>query len=104
MWMGRGFDTDGDGENDLFIASQLSKKDSQAVGVGMLLTGFVLAVAFGVVLVLEWFGKGSNQQALAAGASTLWSWVVTVSFYGFYGLLITFAAALMILVILSKKQ
>ena len=104
MWVGRGFDTDDDGDNDVFIASKLSPKEAGLMVVGILGVLLVLAVTCGIVVVMEWFGKAQNQQAVVAGASTLWSWVVTVSFYGFFGLLALLAVSLVILGILYGKE
>jgi hypothetical protein len=107
MWVGRGFDSDGDGDNDFFMATQvqpLSPKQAGAIGavvVGLVVLG---AIALGLALVIEWFGNAQNQHALATGAAAVWSLVIKICFWGFLGLAMVTGIAVMILGIVYGKR
>ena len=74
MFIGRGFDTDGDGNNDLFVGQKLNGEQQRAFGCAMF---FGLGIALFAVLmssaasnegigVWEWMWKSSGGVVVAA--------------------------------------
>jgi hypothetical protein len=61
MWIGRGFDVDGDGENDVVVVQHLSRADQRAIGkaLGVIIltviaVGGLGAIAYGICLTADW--------------------------------------------------
>jgi len=100
MWIGRGFDVDGDGENDVFVVQQLSRADQRAIG-----------KALGVVIltVIVVGGLGAIAYGFFQGVVFTASWVQTnatllkaILFWGAISAAILFALFLMIVGILLR--
>lgn len=100
MWIGRGFDVDGDGENDVVVVQHLSRADQRALG-----------KALGVIIltVIAVGGLGAILYGICLWVLFTADWVQTnaavlkaILFWGAISAAILFALLLMIVGILLR--
>lgn len=78
MFIGRGFDTNGDGNNDVFIGQKLSKEQSSAAGCGALIGLAMAAIAIPIAIAASNANMG------------IWEWVSKNFAWGVVGWLVGF--------------
>ena len=116
MWIGRGFDTNSDGDNDVFIGRQLppvsDKEFLQGCRTALLFWGIVIA---GIALYL--FSRRLEQdpklisnaaapvvESASSAAWWIWSWVKAIVFWGFIGAVFASAVGVLILGVLYGRE
>jgi hypothetical protein len=98
MWVGRGFDTDGDGDNDFMMWQKLPPVSAADMGkaIALIVTACtVLAVGFALVV---------GVQAVISWFSANWWWFLTMVFYAGFGLVCLLALGVLALGIASQSR
>lgn len=106
MWIGRGFDTDGDGDNDIFVAQQITpeqqKATAQAMGViivVVLICAGLFGAAYAILNAVEWGTKWwSSNSAVVA------SWAAHLAIWSLLGLGVVLAVGTMCAVFMDKQR
>lgn len=106
MWIGRGFDTDGDGDSDFLVVHQITPEQQKAnakAAAGCMGVALVCAVLFGVMYVtldaMDWGVRwwSSNSAKVASWAAFLATWC-------FIGVVLIAVAVTMFSVLVHKQQ
>jgi hypothetical protein len=87
MFIGRGFDTDGDGKNDVFIGQKLSDKQSSAIGCGAMIGLATAAIAIPIAI-----AANNDNMGFLQWISNNFAWGVVGSLVGF-GVLVSVLSA-----------
>lgn len=101
MWLGRGFDTDNDGENDFVMWTQVAPVSGADMGkaIALVVTAcLVIGVIFGLVV---------GGMAAVSWFSHNWAWFWSMVGWAIYGLvfLVTIGfVGLLVLVAASEKK
>jgi len=100
MWIGRGFDVDGDGENDVVVVQHLSRADQQALGkaLGVIILTVIVVGGLGAIL----YGICLWVLFAADWVQTNAAVLKAILFWGAISAAILFALLLMIVGILLR--
>lgn len=100
MWIGRGFDVDGDGENDVVVVQHLSRADQRALGkaLGVIILTVIVVGGLGAIL----YGICLWVLFTADWVQTNAAVLKAILFWGAISAAILFALLLMIVGILLR--
>lgn len=106
MWVGGGFDTDGDGDKDVFFVQKLTPAQQKAnaeamgcvLGIGLLVAA-VVGAYFAVEAALIWW---SNWWQ--ANSATVISWTGQIAFWGIATLIVTVALGVLFIGISEQRS
>ncbi len=107
MFFGQGFDTDGDGENDIFVGGRVDAETQKFVGqflAFILVGGFLAFLGHGLKVWWDGFVASGGLEATKEGASWLFWSTVSVVFWGTMTLLCIAAVVVMVIGILHKEK
>jgi len=88
MWLGRGFDSDGDGENDLFVVTHIDSATRAMIG--KTIAAVIVLLVFGLAVV---HGALFTLDVASRASSFLWRHSATILWIG-WGALIVFVLVL----------
>lgn len=107
MFIGSGFDTDGDGDNDIYVGGRVSNDAFKWILIPILVP-FAILTIYGVFKLLYMLGEGFVESGAAeevARQTTTAFWtVVSFVFWSIMVLLCVFAIGVMLLGIFYKEK